>query len=139
MKLLADSSALVALIDPRDGYHEWAEQRWREMDQPAQVCEPVLTEAFHLLRRVPKGRAILRGLWKRELITLNFALSHQDEPVRLLMERYENVPMSLADACLVRMSEIHEASMVWTLDADFRVYKRHGRQAIPVLMPEELR
>jgi hypothetical protein len=43
--------------------------------------------------------------------------------------------MDLADACLVRMSEMHADCVVWTPDSDFRVYRRHGRQTIPLLAP----
>ena len=51
------------------------------------------------------------------------------------MLRYANVPMSVADACLVRMSELVADCTVFTLDGDFRVYRRNKRQKIPVLMP----
>ena len=44
--------------------------------------------------------------------------------------------MSLADACLVRLSEIHSAAEVFTLDSDFRIYRRHGNKVIPVLTPD---
>jgi hypothetical protein len=44
--------------------------------------------------------------------------------------------MSLADACLVRLSEMHSNSIVFTLDADFRVYRRHGNKVISTLMPD---
>ena len=53
-----------------------------------------------------------------------------------LMRRYEDTTMSLADACLVRLSEMHSDCEVFTLDADFRPYRRHGRQVIPLLAPE---
>ena len=55
--------------------------------------------------------------------------------VASLMIRYANVPMSLADACLVRMSELYPNSAVLTADSDFNIYRRHTRQIIPVLMP----
>ncbi len=51
------------------------------------------------------------------------------------MQRYADQPMSFADACLVRMTELHPDSMLITLDGDFRVYRRHGRQAIPLATP----
>lgn len=51
------------------------------------------------------------------------------------MRRYADVPMSLADACLVRMSELSDDASVLTLDSDFRIYRRLGRQAIPLLTP----
>ena len=53
------------------------------------------------------------------------------------MRRYRNVPMSLADATLVRLSELHRDCRVFTLDADFRIYRRHRNKAIPVLLPAE--
>jgi uncharacterized protein len=56
--------------------------------------------------------------------------------LRRLMTRYATVPMSLADSCLVRMSEIYPKSHVFTLDSDFRIYRRNGRQMIPTIAPD---
>ena len=56
-------------------------------------------------------------------------------PIATPMRRYRNVPMSLADACLVRLSEVRRQSTVFTLDSEFRIYRRHGRLTIPTLMP----
>jgi predicted nucleic acid-binding protein len=52
-----------------------------------------------------------------------------------LVQRYSNVPMSLADACLVRLAKLHPRAVVFTLDQDFRIYRREGRQPIPLVMP----
>jgi uncharacterized protein len=62
-------------------------------------------------------------------------LADEIVPVQTLFERYDNVPASLADACLVRMSELFERCRVFTLDADFQDYRRHGRKVIPLLSP----
>jgi len=43
--------------------------------------------------------------------------------------------MSLADACIVRMSEIHDRHAVLTLDSDFLVYRKHGRTSLPLIHP----
>ena len=64
------------------------------------------------------------------------AVEAEQVDVRALMHRYRSRPMSLADACLVRLSEIHAAGEVFTLDSDFLIYRRHGNKVIPVLMPE---
>jgi predicted nucleic acid-binding protein len=64
------------------------------------------------------------------------AVQEEQADLRALMWRYRNRPMSLADACLVRLSEIHPSGKVFTLDGDFRIYRRHGNKVIPVLMPE---
>jgi uncharacterized protein len=55
--------------------------------------------------------------------------------VLTLLRKYSDVPMSLADACLVRMSETLADPVILTTDEDFRVYRRHGRQIVPCLMP----
>ena len=52
-----------------------------------------------------------------------------------LMDRYSTVPMSLADACLVRMSETLAELVLLTTDTDFRLYRRHGRQVVPCAIP----
>lgn len=70
------------------------------------------------------------------MIRIGMSVEEEHADLRALMRRYRNRPMSLADACLVRLSELHGASEVLTLDSDFRVYRRHGNKAIPVRMPD---
>jgi predicted nucleic acid-binding protein len=64
-----------------------------------------------------------------------FDLGKDVDPVLKLMQKYSDVPMSLADACLVRMTETLSDPVILTTDADFRVYRRHGRQVVPCLLP----
>jgi predicted nucleic acid-binding protein len=68
---------------------------------------------------------------------LRLASNLADELLQVLdlRAKYSSVPMSLADACLVRMSETLPDPVVVTTDADFRIYRRHSRQVIPCLMP----
>ena len=137
MKVFADTSALVALINPADGQNRWALCRWEEWGQPVRTCEAVLAEAFHILRRVSAGPSTLLEMWECGAVEIDFSLKDNSEAVRSLMTKYQSVPMSLADACLVRMSEIYEGGKIWTLDSDFRIYRKNGRQVIPVIMPEK--
>ena len=71
----------------------------------------------------------------RGIVAIDFRLASELGPVRKLMAKYATVPMSLADACLVRMTELDMRSTVLTLDEDFRVYRRHGRQVVPAVLP----
>ena len=71
----------------------------------------------------------------RGLLVLRFRLDDEVEHVRRLMKRYADVPMSLADACLVRMTEARRHAKLLTLDSDFRRYRRLGRQVIPLIAP----
>jgi hypothetical protein len=100
----------------------------------------VLTEACFLLRQTKRGVDGVLSLLNRGIIEADFRLAPEGEAVRRLMAKYANVPdvarRRVPDACLVRMSELAPRAAVLTLDGDFRVYRRNGRQAIPVIMPE---
>lgn len=99
------------------------------------TCEPVVAEAWHLLRRVANGQHALLGLLATGTLAIEFSLAEELGAVRRLVMRYRERPISLADACLVRMSELWDDATVLTLDSDFHVYRRHGRQSIPVMSP----
>jgi uncharacterized protein len=133
--VLADTGPLVALFHQNDSAHQWALARFREFTEPLLTCEAVLTEAIHLLRKVPPAHANLLSLWQRDLLRVGFSVENEKDAIRRLLRRFADVPISFADACLIRMSEIHADSVVWTLDSDFRVYRRSGRQSIPLVMP----
>ena len=75
-------------------------------------------------------------LLKRGVIRVGLNIQEELADLRALMHRYRSRPMSLSDACLVRLSELHSNSEVFTLDSDFRIYRRHGNRVIPVLMPD---
>ncbi len=131
--VLVDAGFLVALLSRRDSHHRWAVTQAPGRAPPWRTCEAVLSEAFHLLgaRGAPGLSALLR---RRALITA-FDLDNNVESVLKLLQKYADVPMSLADACLVRMTETLPDPIILTTDSDFRIYRRHSRQMIPCLMP----
>jgi predicted nucleic acid-binding protein len=133
--VLLDTGPLVALLDRREQHHGWAKAQVGQVRAPMFTCESVFAEAFHLLRTVPQGRLAIMDMLRQRLLLVRFRLDEQQDRITALLRRYGNVPMSLADACLVRMSELIPGSSVFTLDGDFRIYRRHGRKVIPVLMP----
>ena len=134
-KVLLDTGPLVALVDKRDRYHAWSRAQVGVIKPPLLTCEAVLTEACHLLRNLSGAPEAVLEMVKRGLVTVTFLLGDEVERVTRLIVRYASVPMSLADACLVRMTEQFANSTVLTLDSDFRVYRRNGRQIIPSIMP----
>lgn len=96
----------------------------------------MLSEACFLLRNVYGGQEAVISLLNTGLIQIPFRLNEEAEPIRELLTRYQSVPMSLADACLVRMAEQYLESLVLTLDSDFRIYRKNRNQTIPVIMPK---
>ena len=132
---LLDTGPLVSFLASGLEHHEWAVEEWKRLRPPLLTCEPVLTEAAFLLKREGRDTDPLFALLDRGVIRVGLAIQDQRADLRGLMRRYRNRPMSLADACLVRLSEIHEAAEVLTLDSDFRIYRRHGNKVIPLRMP----
>lgn len=134
--LLVDAGPLVAYLCPRDRHHEWAVSQLESLMEPTLLtCEPVWTEAMHLICRFGGDSERLWAFVRRRVVSFGLDLKTDYETVAALMRRYSDVPMSLADACLVRMAELHRDGRVWTVDQDFRVYRRFGRQMIPLLAP----
>lgn len=76
------------------------------------------------------------ALLQRGEVDVSFNFSRDQRPVLALMQKYADVPMSLADACLVRMTETLAEPLVLTTDAHFRIYRRHSRQIVPCVMPD---
>jgi predicted nucleic acid-binding protein len=134
-RVLIDTGPLVAAIDRREPWHEWSSQQVGQSAAPLLTCESVISEAWFLLRATDVGRASLLDLLEREALRVGLTVQEHLPGVVDLMRRYADVPMSLADACMVRMSELTEDCVVLTLDSDFRIYRRHGRKSIPLLIP----
>jgi uncharacterized protein len=133
---LLDTGPLVSFLGSGLTHHRWAVEQWKRLRPPLLTCEPVLTEAAFLLKREGRDSDPVFELLERGVIRIALAVQEQQADLRALMHRYRNRPMSLADACLVRLSEIHPSGEVLTLDSDFRVYRRHGNKVIPVRMPD---
>jgi uncharacterized protein len=132
--VLVDGGYLVALLNSNDQYGKWAAAQAARLAYPWITCEAALSEAFYLLGR--QGESKLAELLRRGLASPQFNLETELKPVLALMDKYADVPMSLADACLVRMAEIYADPILVTTDSDFLIYRRHSRQVIPCLLPE---
>lgn len=136
--ILLDTGPLVAFLNRRDRHHQWAVAQWAAVKPPFFTCEAVLAESCFLLRRSAGGSQAVMQLLIRGIVAVPFYLEEAMPAVAKLLFRYASVPMSLADACLVSMAERYSAGTVMTLDHDFRVYRKHGRQTIPTRMPADL-
>lgn len=133
--LLVDTGPLVAFFSQDDAHHGWVTQAWRIKAQLL-TCDAVLAEAAFLLRRRRGAFDLVLQFIEEGGLGVT-GLGAEVPAVRHLMKRYGSVPMSFADACLVRLSELHPKSVVTTCDADFLVYRRSGRLVIPLLAPFE--
>ncbi len=132
MKGIADTGFLVAFANRNDHYHAWAVGIARGVTEPLLTCEAVLAEtAFHL-QSVP----LVLSMIAEGLIEVAFDCRSQLDQLAVLADRYSDRNPDLADLCLIRMSEIYPRHSVITVDrADFRIYRRNRREAIPLICP----
>lgn len=134
-RIILDTGPIVAFLNKRDRHFTWANEVFNLLKPPVYTCDSVISEACFLLRNMEGGSIAVVELLERNLIVVDFDLTSEIQAVKKLMSKYANVPMSLADACLIRMTEIEKGSQIITLDRDFNVYRRFDRQQVPVLMP----
>jgi uncharacterized protein len=132
--ILVDAGFLVALVSARDTNHRWAATQAPRFPPPWTTCEAALSEALHVLGT--SGAPVLVALLRRRALVCTFQLGEHVEEVADLMDKYADVPMSLADACLVRMTEVLPDPVVLTSDRDFLIYRRHGRKIVPSVTPD---
>lgn len=134
-KNVVDASVIIAYIDCDDTFHEWAVSVFSANDTLA-TCEAVISEACARLEYGGfKPHSVIQ-LAANGVLTVEFSAQANIARIVRLMEKYADRPMDFADACLVVMTEEFSDPMLYTLDDDFRFYRRHGRDTIPFVSPK---
>lgn len=133
MKGIADTGLVVAFLNRRDAHHHWAVRLAGQVTAPLVTCEAVLAEAAFQCESVLSVLALVR----EGLLQVNFDLNVNQARIEVLAKRYEDRAPDLADLCLICLSEQLRDWPIITVDTDFRIYRRHQREVIPVLMPPE--
>jgi uncharacterized protein len=132
---ILDTGPLVGSLDRDDQWHRWAATQFSAIQQPAVTCEAVISEACFLLRDVPEARQKIFALVERGILRIVPVLPEESPAVRALLIRHGK-RMDYADACLVRLSELHREHTVVTTDAeDFRIYRRFTRKPLALSVP----
>ena len=133
-KNLIDAGPVVAYLDRNDPDHDWAVKSFLTCDHFA-TCEAVLTESFYLLSKTHNGVDLLAAFCETGALTIDFRLLDHAVAIRELMEKYRNIPMDLADACLVLMAEENPQATIITTDRDFLLYRTRNRRQLHLLAP----
>ena len=132
---ILDTGPLVGALDRDDQWHAWAAKQFTGIRQPALTCDAVISEACFLLRGTPDSRGKVFALIERGLLRVVPVLPDESPAVRALLARYGQ-RIDYADACLVRLAELHRGHVIVTTDAeDFRIYRRFGRQPLALRVP----
>ncbi len=133
-QFILDTGPLVAWLCPRDQHHAWARRAFAQLPAGGMVCEAVLAEACHLAAQdgIPRSK-VIEFVERGHIMPIS--LADQLPLIRRLLEQYADAPMDFADACVVRLAEIHAEAKVCTIDRDFQFYRRNGRDAIELVAP----
>jgi predicted nucleic acid-binding protein len=132
---IVDTGPLVAYFDRDERHHRWVVERIDELASPLLVCEPVLAETMYLLARFPGAQDAVIALVENGALRVAFRIDEHASALRKLIRKYRDRPMSLADACIVRMAELYDRHRVFTLDSDFLVYRKGGRNPLALIHP----
>jgi uncharacterized protein len=131
---LADAGLFIALLDSADPFHRWASEIVETIEPPLYTSEAVCAEVAAVLGTADPILLMI----ERGDVVVEFDLQAETSAVRKLVRKYADRPMDLADACLVRMTELHPDSRIFTVDRqDFRIYRREGRRPVPCVFPPE--
>jgi predicted nucleic acid-binding protein len=137
-RTVVDTGPLVAVLNASDEHHAWAREVFGKLSPPVFTCEAILSEAQFLLQERGGDPLAVLAWVQQGVISLAFDAASEIERLLELQRSYRNLPMDFADACLVRMTEQHERSSVLTTDSHFRIYRRNGRQIIPLRAPPSI-
>ena len=132
--VIFDTGPLVAWFCPRDEYHSWARTTFKQIPDGSLICEAVLAEVCHLVAKdgVARGK-VLEFVDRGGLVSV--PLNSELPVLRELLDRYADAPMDFADACVVRLAEIHTGAAVCTTDRHFQFFRKNTDQPIPLLAP----
>lgn len=131
--VVADSGPLLAFLDPAEARHREVVAAMRDLPLPWLTAESVLSELTWLLRRNGRRMTLVNRIVASGMVEVVPLFPACADDIAELMARYENVPMSLADACLVKLSELHADAALLTFDSDFRIYRRFQREPVPLV------
>ena len=133
--VLLDAGPWVAYLRRADQHHVWAREQFSAREEFVS-CEAVLAEVCARLQYYGNDPLVALEFVKSGVVTLDFDLQSELISVENLMRKYRDQPMDLADACLVRMTEMKPRSLVVTTDENFKFYRRNGREVVPHVLPE---
>jgi predicted nucleic acid-binding protein len=121
--VLLDTGVIVALLDRSERNHARCVEAIESLADPLVTCEAVIAEACYLLRGARGAADAVLDNVEAGVFEIPFRLTGASRSIRLLMKKYERVPMDFADACLVHMADELATGRILTLDSDFRVYR----------------
>jgi|AntRauTorcE11897_2_1112592.scaffolds.fasta_scaffold00548_8 predicted nucleic acid-binding protein len=137
MMILVDTGPLYAFFNKRDQWNWWVGKTLGEYEPPLYTCESVISETIFLLQRSSLEIRGLMELIARGHLVVQPAFTSKNDQNRIqqILTNYQNLPASFADACIVRMAEVHNSTQIMTFDSDFTIYRKSGGEPLNLISP----
>ncbi|MEX0719718.1 MAG: PIN domain-containing protein [Balneolaceae bacterium] len=138
MTILIDTGPLYAVFDHRDQWHGWSVQQFGCLNPPFVTCEAVVTETIFLLNKIGIGTEPLFNLMNRNLLQVEPILNSSSNQrfIQKFISNYKNLPASVADSCLMFLSEHEKDPVIFTLDSDFTIYRMQNGNTVNLIIPK---
>ena len=132
--ILLDTGVIVALLDRSERYHTQCVEVLSELTGSLITCEAIIAEACYLLRALRGAPEAVVSNVGNGVFQIPIRLADQAVSVEKLLRKYRDVPMDLADACLVDLADRLDAGRILTLDRDFEIYRWRSRRKFELLV-----
>ncbi|MGI4787452.1 MAG: type II toxin-antitoxin system VapC family toxin [Janthinobacterium lividum] len=135
MPTLTDAGPMISLIDGSDHSRLICQSVLRRLERPMVTTWPCYTEAMYFLGK-SLGFPGQKALWRLRssgLLILRDTTTEEADQMEVLMDKYRDAPMDLADASLVVAAQALGVSRVLTLDRHFYAYRFAEGRALEVV------
>ncbi len=132
--VLIDTGCIVALLDRSEKHHDQCAETVSDLQAPLITCEAVIAETSYLVRNLRGAAGAVIENVRRGNFLLPYRLEDRAEIIGKLLKKYADVPMDLADACLVDLAGLYRTDRILTLDADFETYRWRRNRPFHLLL-----
>jgi predicted nucleic acid-binding protein len=131
---LLDTGVIVALLDRDESHHAQCVEVISDIVGTLVTAEAVIAEACYLLRRIHNAPEAIISNVANGVFQIPLRLADRAASIEKLLRKYRDVPMDMADACLVDLADQMDTGQILTLDSDFEIYRWRSRRKFEVLV-----
>lgn len=134
LKTLIDSGPLIALFDKSDKYHYQVLAflkgfqgelitTWSVITEVSRMLDFNLQVQLDFIKWIELGGIRLYEISQKELFE-----------IRIMMEKYSDIPMDLADSTLMYVANKESINSIVSIDSDFDIYRTLKKQNLTNLL-----
>ena len=134
IKSLIDAGPIIALFDKSDNYHEIVLKYFKDKNIKLYSTWPVITEVTHMLTFNNNVQIDFLTWVSKNAIEIIEIKTNEVFKIIEMMKKYSDIPMDLADASLLYISEILKINKIITIDCDYYFYRTKNKKMLENLI-----